>query len=130
MEFGQEAGVHVSPLLGKVPDRRCPKLPVSVPVALLRQQRCRWWLSGSREVTWASRRTVLPPGRKVLSEKSCFHVCSQAPQHAWFIFGGNNVRRICANCWQQRARPSDADRETMFGDCSHAKLKMTLIKQS
>lgn len=26
--------------------------------------------------------------------------------------------------------PSDADRETMFGDCSHAKLKMTLIKQS
>lgn len=39
MEFGQEAGVPVFPLLGKVPDRRCPKLPVSVLAALLRQQR-------------------------------------------------------------------------------------------
>lgn len=46
MEFGQEAGVHVSPLLGKVPDRRCPKLPVSVPVALLRQQVVVEWIPG------------------------------------------------------------------------------------
>lgn len=58
--------------------------------------------------------------------KSCFHVCSQATEHAWFIFRENNVSQICANCWQQYVSPSNADRETMFGDCSRAKLKMTL----
>lgn len=40
MDFGQETGVNIFPLIERFLNHRCPELPIYILVVFLQQQRC------------------------------------------------------------------------------------------